>query len=108
MNKILTLSVVALVFSVAPVMAEDGQKGGADMRHGGKAAKYDLDGDGFISRSEFLKRAEERFQKIDANGDGKLGQEERRAAHQAKKEKMKEKRKERQERKGASGDNVGE
>ncbi len=56
------------VFS-SQVLALPGEKGG-------RWAKVDSDGDGFISRTEFMAQAESRFNKADRNGDGLISQEE--------------------------------
>ena len=37
----------------------------------------DTNGDGNISKQEFMANCEKRFQKIDANGDGQISQQER-------------------------------
>ena len=82
MKKIL-LACTALVLTVSPVMAEDnGNHYGHDK--GGFMQKIDTDGDGKISKSEFVNSHEERFSKMDANGDGYIEREEMKAA----KEKM--------------------
>lgn len=44
-------------------------------------AKIDTDGDGVISRDEFMARAAKRFAKMDANGDGRLSKNEMRRAY---------------------------
>ncbi len=48
----------------------------------------DSSGDGAIDKAEFLKDAEARFEKIDANHDGKITQDERDAMRQNIREKM--------------------
>jgi Ca2+-binding EF-hand superfamily protein len=53
--------------------------------------KADTDGDGAISREEFMRMHEKKFDKLDADGDGQISVEERKAAR----EKFKEHRKER-------------
>jgi len=58
--------------------------------------KIDTNGDGLISKSEFMAGQVEKFKKMDLNGDGSLSKEEKKAAYQARKEQrheMKEKRK---------------
>ncbi len=46
----------------------------------------DKNSDGFISRSEFLNHSEEKFNKMDANNDGKLTKEEKQTAKDDKKD----------------------
>jgi Ca2+-binding EF-hand superfamily protein len=49
---------------------------------GGEAAKprgRDIDGDGFVTKEEFLARAERRFARMDTDGNGKLDDAEREA-----------------------------
>lgn len=41
--------------------------------------EMDTDGDGAISKAEFLAQAEAKFDRMDANGDGKITPEERQA-----------------------------
>ena len=90
MKKIL-LACTALVLTVSPVMAEDnGNHYGHDK--GGFMQKIDTDGDGKISKSEFVNSHEERFSKMDTNGDGYLEREEMKAAKQKMREKFKGKR----------------
>ena len=61
---------------------------------GGKSCKSDLDGDGKVTKEEFLKHAEEKFAKKDTNGDGVIDMDEHKAWKEKKKEKMKDKMKE--------------
>ncbi|MGH1397788.1 MAG: hypothetical protein ACRBCT_01080 [Alphaproteobacteria bacterium] len=101
MKKIITLSVCAFALGFAlPAMAEEGVP---PEGKGGPFAKHDTNGDGVISKSEFLSHAEERFGEMDADGSGEVTKEEAKAAHEAKREKMKEMRgkfKERREGRG--------
>ena len=63
--------------------------------HGGKMfAKADTNGDGIVSKEEFLKHSETKFMKIDADGDGSITKEEIKAHRKAKREKRRERRKE--------------
>lgn len=91
MKKILLLTAAALIFQVTPVFAESSAEDGFHGKHKGKMfAEKDANGDGVISESEFLDHAKKKFAEIDGNGDGSLSQEEMKAAHKAKREKMKE------------------
>ncbi len=97
MKKLLILSAAVMAFGATPVLAEDGgEHRGA---HKGKMfQKHDTNGDGTVSKEEFLSHAEERFSSVDADGSGDISEEEAKAAHEAKREKMKERMKERKER----------
>lgn len=53
--------------------------------------------DGVVSKDEFLKRAEKTFQEGDADSDGKLSPEERKALHEKRKERREGRREERRE-----------
>lgn len=109
MNKILILTMGVLAFSATNAFAQNQQgedqrgprgqmerpdgPGGPDgpgpdemRKHG---PKLDLDGDGVVSKAEFLKHAEERFSKIDKDGSGDISKEEGRAAHKHMKDKRK-------------------
>jgi hypothetical protein len=70
---------VAALLGVALVTAAVAQPP-ADRQPGGLLKQADADGDGTVSRDEFVKSRtamlEERFNKLDANGDGRLDDEE--------------------------------
>jgi len=51
--------------------------------------KVDTDGDGMVSKTEFMAKHEEKFMKMDANSDGMLSKDEMKEARGAMKEKMK-------------------
>ena len=92
--KKLLLSVAALAFLASPAWAGDmeGKK-----HHG---PKMDIDGDGVVSKSEFIAAQEKRFDEMDANNDGIIQKEEFKAARDNWKDKRKEygeKKKERKE-----------
>lgn len=102
MKKILALTAVALAFAVSPAMADN---------HGDKAKmfeKHDTNGDGVISKSEFLSHAEERFSNMDTDGNGEISKDEVQAKRAEMKEKrkdrMKEMREKRQERRDSAGE----
>lgn len=80
-----------MAFISSPVYAEDVQgDAGAHQGHkkGGMMQKIDTDGDGKVSKSEFISAHEEKFSKIDANSDGFLEREEMKAAKQEMRAKM--------------------
>lgn len=101
MKKLMAFTAVAMAISMTPALAEhhEGKKGD----HKGKMfEKHDTNGDGVISKDEFLSHATERFNKMDADGNGEVTKEEGEAAHEAMREKMKEKRAERKAKRDAS------
>jgi len=59
----------------------EGKCGGKGMRGEGRCgmARMDADGDGKVTREEFMKGHEAMFDKIDTNGDGVIDQAEREA-----------------------------
>jgi len=95
MKKILFLSAAILALGITPALADNhgGKKGGK----GKMFEKHDVDGDGTISKEEFLSHAEERFSNIDADGDGVVSKEEAKAGHEKKRSEMKERMKDRKE-----------
>lgn len=91
MKRTLLLSMVAAGILASPMAfaqgpgSQDG-KGG----HKGKMMQaIDTDGDGQISKAEFMAKHEERFDEMDANEDGALSKDEMKSAWEARKEKMK-------------------
>ena len=70
-----------LTMFAAPAFAQDAPPpppGGAPMRGagGGMMMRADTNGDGNISREEYLTQAGQRFDRLDANHDGKLTRDE--------------------------------
>ena len=94
MKKLLFLSAAILALGATPVLADDhgGPKGKGKMFE-----KHDVDGDGTISKEEFLNHAEERFSNIDTDGDGVVSKEEAKAGHEKKRAEIKERMQERKE-----------
>ncbi|MCB1651771.1 MAG: EF-hand domain-containing protein [Alphaproteobacteria bacterium] len=95
MKKLLMLSAALMTLGAASAMAqpapgEGPMHGGMKHEKGQMFQKHDLDGDGVVSKEEFLKQAEEKFAKIDTNGDGVISKEEAQAAHEKMREKMQE------------------
>ena len=87
------MAVLAGVVLSGPVLAEHHEKKGD--RGAKMFEKQDTNGDGVISKAEFLSHAEERFSKLDSDGNGEVTKEEAKAAHEAMKEKVKEMREKR-------------
>ena len=54
--------------------------------------KVDADGDGMVSKSEFMDKHEMKFDQMDANNDGMLSKEEMKEARGKMKDKMKDRR----------------
>lgn len=94
MKKLLLLATAAFIFQATPTLAEhhEGGEGHKGKRYAEKMKQSDTDGNGSISEAEFLAKAKEKFAEKDTNGDGEISQEEAKAAHEAKRAKMKEKR----------------
>ena len=102
MKKFMLLSAIVMGFVVLPAASyADG--------HGGKGKmfeKKDANGDGVISKDEFIKAQEEKFSEMDADGSGDISKEEASAAHEARREKMKEHKEKRQERREERRENA--
>lgn len=106
--KLTTLGAALLLFSASPAFAghhEDGEKGAPHHRGGAKMfEKHDLDGDGQISKSEFMETHENRFNEMDTDGDGKISAEEAKAFGEKKREEMRQRREEMEGKSDHSGD----
>lgn len=74
MKKLIGYSLLALTFA-APLYAMEGEGD----RHAQHLKEVDTDGDGKVSKTEFLAKAEKRFAEADANGDGFIVKEEHKA-----------------------------
>jgi len=86
MKKLLMLSALAFVFTV-PV-AQAGQGGG---HKGGKMfERHDINGDGVVTKAEFLESAEAMFAKLDLDGNGEVTKEETKKARAKMKSKFQE------------------
>ncbi len=95
MKKILMLGVAVLALNAAPSFAEDKAAAPVDApkHHKGDMLKeIDADGDGAVSKAEFLAFHEKRFGEMDADKDGKISKEEHEAKRAEWKAKMKERR----------------
>ena len=102
MKKLLIMSVAVLALSATSALADN--HGEVRDGKGGMFQKHDTNGDGVISKAEFLSHAEERFGAVDMDGNGEISKEEAQAKRaemkekrQEKRETMKEKRQERRE-----------
>lgn len=92
------LGSAALVLGLAisfPALAQDEEHHGP-MHHGFERA--DKDGDGAISRDEFMANHHERFAAVDADADGNISAEERAAKREEMRAKMEERRAKREAR----------
>jgi len=95
MKKLLLLSVFALALQAVPVLADS--HGSGEGNKGKMMEKVDANGDGEISKSEFLAHSEEKFAKMDANSDGTISKEEVKEARKEKRGDIKDRMKERRE-----------
>ena len=85
MKRSLVAICSVLLLTALPVHADEGRP------HKGKMfERHDTNGDGVISKSEFLAHAEERFSKMDADGNGEISKEEAKEAHKKRKKKFEE------------------
>lgn len=75
----------------------------ADHHGGHKLDKFDADGNGAISKEEFMKSAEERFSKMDTDGSGEISKEEGRAMKEKMRAKMQEYMEKRRDRRASNG-----
>lgn len=102
MIKFTALTAAALM--LIGVASADQHEGG-EREKGGKMAKIDTNGDGFVSKDEMLaahaERVNKHFAKMDTNNDGKLSKEEMKAGKKDMRKKMKERMKKVKERKEA-------
>lgn len=100
MKKVL-MTVAAAALISAPALAEHpgGPEGGSHHK-GMMFEAMDENGDGMVSKDEFMASHMKRFEKMDANADGNVSKEEIEAYRAAKHEKMKEKKMEAQEGQG--------
>ena len=91
----LTMMGLALVGFAFPAYAESPETNQQKPNKGEHlkrmSEKLDTNKDGSISKGEFLTSMEERFNEMDSDGSGEITQEELKAHHKNKREKMKEK-----------------
>jgi len=76
-NLALILVTLATLTSTAAFAQQEGSGNRREMMKE-KLREMDGNGDGAISKAEFMAGAEARFSKMDRNGDGKLDKEDRR------------------------------
>lgn len=104
-KKLLILGAAVLALQAYPVLADSH---GSDDHHPHAKAhakmqkhmmkKQDTNGDGQISKDEFLSHAEERFNTMDADGNGQVTPDEAKAAKEKWREKMHDRREKMKER----------
>lgn len=102
MNKYVMTAALAMTLGITGIAQADdhkGDKGEKFQRH--MMEKIDTNGDGTISKAEFLAAHEEKFTKMDADGNGELSADELKAAREKMKEKGKEFREKMKQDKGA-------
>jgi|AntRauTorckE6833_2_1112554.scaffolds.fasta_scaffold66764_2 Spy/CpxP family protein refolding chaperone len=116
LTKLILMSTVivglgALAYSPAAYADDYGASEKGEKKKHKRGHAIDTNGDGTVSKAEFLDAQEKRFDKMDADGNGNVTKEEMKAAHKAfksKRENMREKREEmkdkRQERKNYNSD----
>lgn len=97
MKYILSILALAATVTMAPDAFAEGGK-----HHGKHMKEIDANGDGVISRAEYMsarqKKMEEHFSRMDTDGDGNLTSEEMKAGRKEMHKRMKERREERKER----------
>jgi Ca2+-binding EF-hand superfamily protein len=74
MRKLLLAAALAgtMIGGAAVAAQSDGQDTGQNGGRGGMMMRADTNGDGMISRAEYMAQADARFARMDKNGDGQL------------------------------------
>lgn len=94
MKKYIILSALLLGAASVPLVVMADDHGGKEGKKGGHFEKMfekqDTDGNGEVSKDEFMKSAEARFAKMDMNGDGVITKEEAKEVGKKMREKWKE------------------
>lgn len=111
MKKFLMIATLALAGLPAAAFAQEttppvpGPAGAAASGHEGPGKMFketDTNGDGMMSKAEFMAFHEKRFTEMDTNGDGQISPDEAKAKAKEWREKLNERRKELQEKKNAA------
>ena len=97
MNKYVLTAAMAVALGMTSGMAMAEHHEGGDHKGGKMMERIDTDGDGKISKAEFMAKHEEKFTQMDKNSDGFLTPEEIKEAHESMKEKWKERKEMRKE-----------
>lgn len=101
------LTALAAIMMASPALADhhggDKAHNGEKKQRAGVLERLDSDGDGRISRDEFLAPHIAKFEKMDADGDGYVSAEEMQAAREAMKERYQNRHGERSHRRDRSG-----
>ncbi len=89
MTSILSLTALLCASSLTWAEGSDGEqmppphdKASMQQHMQKRLKEVDTNGDGNISKAEFMAQSEKRFAKMDTNGDGQISPEERKQAHQ--------------------------
>ncbi len=90
MKKLMIFTALATMASVSYAVAKDGGHHNKDRGHK-MFERHDTNGDGVISKSEFIASAEERFKKMDADENGEITKDEAKKHYMEMKEKWKSK-----------------
>ena len=98
MTKLFATTAILLTLGLSPAFAE-GYGDKAD-----KLLKMDKDGNGVVTKSEFLEQAEERFSKMDTDGNNEITKEEAQTAKEKMRARMKEHREKMQGYRGDSAE----
>ena len=70
MRKLISISLVAMIFAGLSACAQDSMKGGMAMKDGMDMKMMDSNNDGMISKEEFMKHHESMYDKMKKGSNG--------------------------------------